>query len=170
MSSRKSKYHIMLYQGNYHTADEGRDYVIKWKHYPCYWPFVRGIHRSPVNSPHKGQWHGALMFSLICALNKRLSKQSWCRWFGTPSSSLWRHCNERLTQGTRSLLITVEWAPGRAQPASRYLHRALSLGEAEPTDYKEINGFWPANLSRTLFRICHVIYVLRKMIHLPLLL
>ena len=22
---------------------------------------------SPVNSPHKGQWHGALMFSLICA-------------------------------------------------------------------------------------------------------
>ena len=31
-----------------------------------YWPFVRGIHRSPVNSPHKGQWRGALMFSLIC--------------------------------------------------------------------------------------------------------
>ena len=26
-----------------------------------------GIHRSPVNSPHKGQWRGALIFSLICA-------------------------------------------------------------------------------------------------------
>ena len=26
-----------------------------------------GIHRSPVNFPHKGQWRGALMFSLICA-------------------------------------------------------------------------------------------------------
>ena len=25
-----------------------------------------GIQRSPVNSPHKGQWHGALMFYLIC--------------------------------------------------------------------------------------------------------
>ena len=25
------------------------------------------IHRSPVNSSHKGQWRGALMFSLICA-------------------------------------------------------------------------------------------------------
>ena len=25
-----------------------------------------GIHRSPVNSPHKGQWRGALLFSLIC--------------------------------------------------------------------------------------------------------
>ena len=42
------------------------DDVIKWKHFPRYWPFVRGIHRSPVNSPHKGQWHGTLMFSLIC--------------------------------------------------------------------------------------------------------
>ena len=42
------------------------DDVIKWKHFPRYWPSVRGIHRSPVNSPHKGQWHGALMFSLIC--------------------------------------------------------------------------------------------------------
>ena len=41
--------------------------VIKWKHFPRYWPFVRGIHRSPVNSPHKGQWRGALMFSLLCA-------------------------------------------------------------------------------------------------------
>ena len=42
------------------------DDVIKWKHSPRYWPFVRGIHRSPVNSPHKGQWRGALMFSLNC--------------------------------------------------------------------------------------------------------
>ena len=43
------------------------DDVIKWGHFPRYWTFVRGIHRSPVNSPHKGQWRGALMFSLICA-------------------------------------------------------------------------------------------------------
>ena len=43
------------------------DDVIKLKHCPRYWPFVRGMHRSPVKSPHKGQWRGALMFSLICA-------------------------------------------------------------------------------------------------------
>ena len=42
------------------------DDVIKWKHFPRYWPFVWGIHRSPVNSPHKGQWRGVLIFSLIC--------------------------------------------------------------------------------------------------------
>ena len=44
------------------------DDVLKWKHFPRYWPFVRGIHRSPVNSPHEGQWCGAWMFSIICAL------------------------------------------------------------------------------------------------------
>ena len=38
------------------------DDVIKWRHLPRYWPFVW----RPVNSPHKGQWRGALMFSLIC--------------------------------------------------------------------------------------------------------
>ena len=42
------------------------DDVIKWEHFPHYWTFVRGIHRSPVNSLHKGQWRGTLMFSLIC--------------------------------------------------------------------------------------------------------
>ena len=43
------------------------DDVIKWKHVLSYWPFVRGIRQSPLNSLHSGQWRGALMFSLICA-------------------------------------------------------------------------------------------------------
>ena len=37
-----------------------------WRTFLRYWPFVRGIHRSPVHSRHKGQWRRALMFSLIC--------------------------------------------------------------------------------------------------------
>ena len=49
------------------TIDTNHDDVIKWKHFPRNWPFVRGIHRSPVNSPHKDQWRRAFMFSLICA-------------------------------------------------------------------------------------------------------
>ena len=53
---------VSIYKSSYVHDD-----VIKWKHFPHYWPFVRGIHRSPVNSPHKGQWRGALMFTLICA-------------------------------------------------------------------------------------------------------
>ena len=64
------------------------DDVMEWKHFPRYWPFVQGIHRPPVNSPHKGQWRGTLMFSLICV--------SWCWWFETQSRSSWRHCNARM--------------------------------------------------------------------------
>ena len=48
------------------VPSEIHDDVIKWKNFPRNWPFVQGIHRSPVNSLHKGQWRGALMFSLIC--------------------------------------------------------------------------------------------------------
>ena len=44
---------------------DGHDDVIKWKHFPRNWPIVRGIHRSRW-IPHKGQWRGALMSSLIC--------------------------------------------------------------------------------------------------------
>ena len=29
------------------------DDVIKWKHFPRYWPFMRGIHRWPLDFPHK---------------------------------------------------------------------------------------------------------------------
>ena len=47
------------------TSLKTHDDVIKWKHFPRNWLFLRRIHRSPVNSLHIGQWRGALMFSLI---------------------------------------------------------------------------------------------------------
>ena len=46
--------------------------VIKWKHFPRYWPFARGIYRPLVVPLTKGLWRGALRFSLICAWKKRL--------------------------------------------------------------------------------------------------
>ena len=61
----------IVYSTVYSDADQ-------WKHKSsASLAFVRGIHRSrwiphtkasevPVNSPHKGQWRGAFMFSLIC--------------------------------------------------------------------------------------------------------
>ena len=51
------------------------DDVIKWKRFPRYWPFVRGIHRSPVNSPHKGQGRGALMFFICSLINCRVNNR-----------------------------------------------------------------------------------------------
>ena len=56
---------IVLFHGRSLDSFLFHDDVIKWKHFPRNWPFVRKIHRSPVNFPHKGQWRGALMFSLI---------------------------------------------------------------------------------------------------------
>ena len=41
------------------------DDVIICKLLPRCWPFLGRLHRSPVNSLHKGQWRGALMVSLM---------------------------------------------------------------------------------------------------------
>ena len=61
----------------------------QWRHpmetFPRYWPFVRGTHRSPVNSPRKSQWRGALMFSLI-----RAWTNSWTN--NGDAGDLRRHC------------------------------------------------------------------------------
>ena len=60
-------FHIPCYRrtmkNDFKRINHMHDDVIKWKHFPRNWPFVRGIHRSP----HKGQWRGALMFSFIYA-------------------------------------------------------------------------------------------------------
>ena len=50
-----------------HITGGNHDDVIKWKHFPHYYPFVRGSHQSLGDFPHKGQWHRMLMFYLICA-------------------------------------------------------------------------------------------------------
>ena len=52
------------------------DDVIKWKHFPRYWPFVRGIHRSrwiPRTKASDAELWCFLSFTFIY-LNKRLSK------------------------------------------------------------------------------------------------
>ena len=64
--NRKSNVGDLRTYAFYAYEEYPHDDVIKCKHFPRYWPFVRGIHRSPVNSPHKGQWRAALIFSLIC--------------------------------------------------------------------------------------------------------
>ena len=58
------------------SGHDNHDDVIKWKHLPrnC---------AVPVNSPHKGQWRNFDVFFDL-RMNKRLSKQPWGWWFGTP--------------------------------------------------------------------------------------
>ena len=48
----------------YHIQDgSGHDDTIKWT-FSVLLAICEGNHRSPVDSPHKGQWRGALMFFL----------------------------------------------------------------------------------------------------------
>ena len=68
------------------------DDVIRWKHYPRYWPFVQ----SPVTGEFPSQRPVTRNFDFFfdLLLNKRLSKQSKRCWVETPWRSLWRHCND----------------------------------------------------------------------------
>ena len=50
------------------------DDVIKWKYFPRYWPYVRGIHGSPVYSTYKGQCRGSCDVFFDLRLDKRLRK------------------------------------------------------------------------------------------------
>ena len=77
--------------GNKDPGSEIYDDVIKWKHFPRYWPFVRGIHRWPISD--KGQWRRALIFFFDLRLNKRFNKQWWDWWFEMQLRPLRRHFN-----------------------------------------------------------------------------
>ena len=87
------------------------DNVIKWKHFPRYWSFVRGIHRSPVNFPHK--WPVARRFDVFfdLRLNNGLSKQSRGWPLETPSRPLWHHCNVSYWRKVMAwLFVGTRWA------------------------------------------------------------
>ena len=51
---------------------------------------------SPVSGefPHKGQWRGVFMFSLICVWINGWVNNGEAGWYETPSCPLWRHRNE----------------------------------------------------------------------------
>ena len=100
--------HNIIFQSNH-------DDVIKWKHFPRYWPYV-----LPVNSPHEGQRRGALICFFDLRLNKRLSKQAQGWWFETPSCPLWRHCNVMARHnGNHPAIIWTEcWG---SYPVSLYM-------------------------------------------------
>ena len=110
------------------------DDVIKWKHFPRFWPFVPGIHRSPVNSLHKGQWRGALMFSLICAwINGWVNNRE--------AGNLGRHC-------AHYDVIVMSWliALDRSSPSD---HR-LSIYNTQHALSRFINSSLPGQNGRNI--------------------
>ena len=66
---------LIQYIATYSVYGNSHDDVIKWKHFPRYWQFARGIHRLPVTAQRPVTRSFDVLFDLH--LNKRLSKQSW---------------------------------------------------------------------------------------------
>ena len=91
---------------NHQTASNtSHDDVIKWKHFPLYWPFFAG--NSLVTGEFPSQRPVTRSFDIFCdlCLNKRLSKQSWGWWFETLLCSLWRHFNAQRKTGIPTTAI-----------------------------------------------------------------
>ena len=65
------------------------DDIIKWKHFPHYWPF-HPLHLC--GEQRALTWNFHVFFDL--RLNKRLSKQCWGWWFEMPLHPLWCHYND----------------------------------------------------------------------------
>ena len=116
------------------------DDVIKWKHFPRYWPFVRGIHRSALNSPHKGHWRGALMFSLICAWTNRwvnnrevgdLRRQQAHYDVSVMNRAVWR---ERLNADAIHVMCKIQ------MPQGFLLHTVWHAIFFTPTSYRQVSN------------------------------
>ena len=70
------------------------DDAIKWKHFPRHWQFVRGIHWSPVNSPHRKQWRRALMFDGFSVVESRSERRGGI-WLASPALTVQSHTRSR---------------------------------------------------------------------------
>ena len=113
-----------------HILQHCHDDVIKWNHFPSYWPFVRGIHRSAVNSPHKGQWRGALMFSLICAwINGWVNSRK--------AGDLRRH------RAHYDVIVMIHWRQGLYSLSGRTSYRKISWSlDVASFEFKLVQSLW----------------------------
>ena len=114
------------------------DDVTKWKHFPRYWPFVRGIHQSPVNSPHKDQWRGTLMFSLICT-------STYCWANHRDVAELWRH-GPHYDVIVMPHAICSFWLPQNLSQANTNVLQFFAMISWNPDDFMAIRCrpiIWP---------------------------
>ena len=106
------------------------DDVIKWKHFPRYWPFYAG--NSQVTGEFSGQRPVTRSFDVFfdLRLNRRLRKQSWGWWFETLSRPLWRHCNDLSGLSSGLLLCCIR---NKQSIGGGYLQEMFNFGEKSDT-------------------------------------
>ena len=161
---------IYVYDSALTREDSG---PLEWRHngrhavsnHQPHWPFVRGIHRSPVNSPHKGQWRGALMFSLICAwINAWVNNRE-----AGDLSPLWRHCNGVVSQSyphcftQKTWKMCCDWPDLSSQNICNFSESGLAFWKACRHGYlhleKQVRLWKLVNLVKHLVKHC---YFLKK--------
>ena len=102
--------------------------VIKRKHFPWYWPFVQGIHRSTDEFPSQRLVTRIFDVLFDLPLYKQLSKQPRSRLYETLCHSLWRHCNLLCRPPKHRSFISL---PHRL--TNRWHHRPF-IGSVAPKD------------------------------------
>ena len=119
-----------------------------------------GIHRSPVNSPQKGQWRGALIFSLICAWISNGSVNDRDTGDTETSCSLWRFRRFMMTSSNGNIfrvtgpLCGEFTGPGEfptQRPVTRSFDVFFDLRLNKPLS-KQSWGWWFETLLRSLWR------------------
>ena len=120
--------------------------VIKWKHFPPYWPFVRGIHWSPVNSPHKGQWSGVLMFSSICAWTNGCANN--------------RDITEWRCHGAHYDVTVMLWVCGKSVQCGPYQSAAGTLGDWTTHNIPENGASLPTGTNSTRVGFGHWLLII----------
>ena len=70
-----------------HVVLTDRVDVVKWKRFPHYWSFVRGIHWQPVDSHHKGPSNVVLWY-FHCSRSKQAVEPT------ADLTLMWHNCNQ----------------------------------------------------------------------------
>ena len=100
---------------------------MKWKHFPYFWTFFRGIHRSPMDSLHKGSVIQSFDISFAAILSKQFNRQSrvrclklsWCSFYATVMS-----CEvSKTTWFGLAMIISLSYLTGK-DPALLQRHRS----------------------------------------------
>ena len=107
------------------------DDVIKWKHFPRYWPFVRGIHRSPVAS-------GAELWCFLGSAPEQTVEQT----IDTPAGDLRRR---RAHYDITVMTITPKVYGGRHIANDKldiWDHSGYGLSQLETTLYCNVVTHW----------------------------
>ena len=127
-----------------------RTMMTSWKQLLRYWPFVRGIHRFPVNSPRKRPvtWSFDVFFDVH--LNNRLNRHWWGWWFETPSCPLWRQCNAHDAEITSLLpfdliiMLVLHCVPTRMLPNQFHTHWLFKWPHVGSQNlYSKRKHLWP---------------------------